>query len=96
MRGMEICDATHQAFAHAVGSTRLAKEWASALQQHADAVIMREQDRGKPWANIAAWPSKQTRRDLPIDIRHSCAVNRDKAADIANGILFDLITEGRA
>lgn len=71
-------------------------EWHDALKRHAEAVVLREGERDKPWANVAAWPSKQTRRDLPADIRRSCAVNRDKAADMANGILFDLITEGRA
>ncbi len=93
---MQICASTLNALVHAVGSTRVAMEWARTLRQHADAVILREDERGKPWAKAAAWPSKLTRRDLPADIRRSCAVNRDRAADIANGILFDLITEGRA
>lgn len=96
MRGMKICAATLDTFARAVGSTHLAIEWCEVLREHAEAVILREAERGKLWANVAAWPSKQTRRGLPVDIRRSCAVNRDKAADIANAILFDLITEGRA
>lgn len=93
---MQISIETLRGFVHAVGSSRLAKEWTCALREHAEAVLVREEHRGMPWANVAAWPSKQTRRDLPADIRRSCAVNRDKAADMANGILFDLITEGRA
>jgi hypothetical protein len=93
---MEICAATFDTFAHAVGSTRLAMEWHDALKRHAEAVVLREGERDKPWATVAAWPAKQTRRDLPRDIRRSCVVNRDRAADIANGILFDLITDGRA
>jgi len=93
---MEICLATQYAFHHAIGSRRLADEMLTSLIHHADAVALRVDHRAEPWANVAAWPSKQTRRDLPRDIRRSCAVNRDRAADIANGILFDLITEGRA
>ena len=96
MQGMEICLATQHAFHHAIGSRRIADEMLTSIIHHADAVVLREEHQGMPWANIAAWPSKQTRRDLPRDIRLSCAVNRNRAADMANDILFGLITEGKA
>jgi len=57
---------------------------------------LRENHRDAAWSEVAAWPSRQTRRNLPINLRTSLATNRDAAADLANVILFDLITEGRA
>lgn len=92
---MEICVETRRAFAHAIGSDRIAHQWTFALRQHAEAVILRENHRKENGRDIAAWVAKQTRRDLP-QIRKSSAVDRDIAADMANTILFNLITEGRA
>lgn len=102
-----ISEETRKRFAWAMGNNRLARDILSNVEDHANAVRLRLDHRLKPWASISAWPSKFTRRGLPgmstdsqtmrrdAGIR-SCAVNRDEAADILNGVLFDLIMEGTA
>lgn len=97
MRGMEICPDTQRKFMHATGfGHRASADILASLRRHAEAVILRVTHRDASWRDVAAWPSKQTRHDLPTRLRQSCAVDRDAAADMANGILFDLITEGNA
>lgn len=103
-----ISQITRERFTHAIGSSRIARDILIGIEDHANAVRLRLDHRLFPWHEIAAWSSKLTRRQLPgmatdshtmrrdAGLRNSCAVNRDEAADIANGILFDLIMEGTA
>jgi hypothetical protein len=99
---------TREAFTHAIGSSRIARDILTGIEDHANAVRLRLDHRLMACHEVAAWPSKMTRRQLPgmtsvspvmrrdAGLRNSSAVDRDKAADIANGILFDLIMEGTA
>ena len=103
-----ISPKTREAFTHAIGSSRVARDILTGIEDHANAVRLRLSVRGLDCEPIAAWLPKMTRRQLPgmatdshvmrrdAGLRNSIAVDRDKAADIANGILFDLIMEGTA
>lgn len=103
-----ISKSTREGFAHAIGSSRVARDILTAIEDHAFAVNLRIGAIGMPWQDLAAWPSKMTRRQLPgmatnshtmradAGLRCSTAIDRDTAADMANRIMFDLIMEGEA
>ena len=87
---------TYAKFVHAIGSRTMAKEWIDCICKHAESAIHRVDHAGLPWYSVAAWPSRQTRRELPRHALTSCAVDREAANALVMSILFDLITEGRA